>query len=60
MKKGEKFSPSDESNKGKSTVEDKGKRTSCRTRIEMDFDPKTSILHDQEAVDKYLASYGFR
>jgi len=25
----------------------------------MDFDPKTSKLRDQEAVDKYLASYGF-
>ena len=25
----------------------------------MDFDPKTSNFHDQEAVDKYLASYGF-
>ena len=25
----------------------------------MDFDPKTSKLRDQEAVDKYLAGYGF-
>jgi len=24
----------------------------------MNFDPKTSKLHKQEAVDKYLASYG--
>ena len=26
----------------------------------MDFDPKTSKLCDQEAVDKYLVIYGFR
>jgi len=25
----------------------------------MDFNPKTSKLHNQEAVDKYLASYDF-
>ena len=35
------------------------KRTSHRTRIGMDFDPKISKLLDQEAMDKYLASYGF-
>ena len=34
------------------------KRTSSRTRIRMDFEPKTSKLRDQE-VDKYLATYGF-
>ena len=39
-------------------MEEKGKRTSHRTRIGMDFDLKISKLHDQEAVDKYLASYG--
>ena len=42
MKKGEKFGPSEGSDKGKFIVEEKGKRTSHRTRIEMDFDPKTS------------------
>ena len=26
----------------------------------MDFDPKTYKIRDQEAVNKYLASYGFR
>ena len=26
----------------------------------MDFDPKTSRLHNQEEVDKYLANYDFR
>ena len=25
----------------------------------MDFDPKTSNLRDQEAMNKYLANYGF-
>ena len=60
MKKIEKFSPFDRSDKGKSVVEEKGKRTSHRTWIGMDFDPKTSKLRDQEAVGKYLAGYGFR
>jgi len=58
MKKGEKIGPSDSADKRKSTVENKGKRTSHHTRIGMDFDPKTSKLRNQEAVDKYLASYG--
>ena len=60
MNKGEKSGPSDGSDKGKSIMEEKGKRTSRRTRIGMDFDSKTFKLCDQEAVDKYLASYGFR
>jgi len=46
--------------KGKDAVEEKGKRASHRTRIGMDFDPKISKLRDQEAVDRYLVSYGFR
>ena len=45
--------------KGKAAVEEKGKRTSHRTKIGMEFDPKTSKLCDQEAVNKYLANYGF-
>jgi len=60
MKKGEKYGPSGGADKGKSTTEEKGKRASRCIRIGMDFDPKTSKLRDQEAVDKYLASYGFR
>ena len=60
MKKGEKSGPSGGANKGKSTVEEKGKRTSRHTRFGMDFDPKTSKLRDQEAMDKYMASYDFR
>jgi len=40
-------------------VEEKGKRTSLRTRIVIDFDPKTSKLLDQESMDKYMASFGF-
>jgi len=43
---------------GKSAVE-KEKRASYRIRIRMDFNPKTSKFRDQEAVDKFLASYGF-
>jgi len=48
------------SDKGKSITEEKGKRVSYRIRTGMDFDPYTSKLHDQEAVDKYLSTYGFR
>ena len=59
MKKGEKSGPSDGSDKGKSIAEEKGKRTSRRTRIGMNFDPKAFKLSDQEAVGKYLVSYGF-
>jgi len=58
MKKGEKYGPSNRSDKRKSIVEEIGKRTP-RTRIEMNFDPKTSKLRNQEAVYKYLAGYGF-
>jgi len=46
--------------KEKAAVEEKGKRGSHRTRIRMDLDTKTSKLCDQEAVDRYLVSYGFR
>jgi len=46
MKKGEKSNPSDGSDKGKTIVEEKGKRTSHRIRIGMDFDIKTSKLRD--------------
>ena len=59
MKKGEKSDPSDRSDKGKFLMEEKGKRTSRRTRIKMDFDLKTSKLRDKETVDKYLARYDF-
>ena len=41
-------------------IEEKGKITSHRTRIRLDFDSKTSKIHNQEVVDIYLASYGFR
>ena len=51
MQKGEKSGPSDGADNGKSTMKEKGKRISRRTRIGMDFDPKTSMFHDQEAVD---------
>ena len=44
----------------KAAVEEKAKRASHCMRIEMDSDPKTSKPRDQEAVDRYLASFGFR
>jgi len=59
MKKGEKSGSSDRLDIEKSITEEKGKRTSHRIRIGVDFDPKTSKLRDQEAVDKYLADNGF-
>ena len=46
--------------KGKAMAEEKGKRASHRIRIRMDFNPKISKLRDQEAMDRYLASYAFR
>ena len=58
MKNGEKFGVDGVAGKGKAATE-KGKRTSHRTRIGMDFDPKNSKLRNQEK-DKYLANYGFR
>ena len=60
MKKGREFGPSHGWDKGKSVAKEEGKRASYRTRIGMEFDPKTSKPHDQEAVDKYLASYSYR
>ena len=44
--------------KGKAATGEKEKIASHRTRIRMNFDPKTAKLYNQE-VDKYLASYGF-
>ena len=60
MKKGDKSDTVSGAGKGKAAVEENGKRASHRAKIRMDFDPKTFKLHDQEAVDKYLASYDFR
>ena len=57
MKRGEKSGTVGSAGKGEAAAEEKGKRTSHRTKIEMDFDPKTSKLRNQEEVDKYLASY---
>ena len=59
MKKGEKSDSFDRLDKGKSIMEEKEKRSSRRTRIGIDFDSKTFKIRDQEAVDKYLAGYGF-
>ena len=60
MKKGETSATISGAGEGKVAVEEKRKRASHRSRIGMDFDPKTSKLRDQEAVDKYLANYEFR
>ena len=59
MKKREKSAMISNAGKEKAMVEEEGKITSHRTRIRMDFDSKTSKLHNQEAMDIYLASYGF-
>jgi len=52
MKKGEASAMINSAGKEKITVEEKGKRASYLTRIEMDFDLKISKLRDQGAVDK--------
>jgi len=59
MKKGEKSDTVGGADKGKATLQEKGKRASHHTRVRTDFAPKTSKLRNQEAVDKYLASYDF-
>ena len=59
MKKREKFGTVGGAGKGKAVTEEKGKRTSHRTRIGTSFDPKTFRLHNQEEVDKYLPNYSF-
>ena len=38
-------------------VDEKRKRYPLRTRIVMDFDPKPSLLHNQEEVDRYLEKH---
>ena len=58
MKKVDKFSSSSGIGKGKAATEEMGKKASHRTRIGMDFYPKTSRLCNQ-GLDKYLAKYGF-
>ena len=59
MKKGEKYATISGADREKAAME-KGKKTSHRTKIRMNSDPKTSKLNDQKAVDRYLTSYGFR
>ena len=41
-------------------AEDKGKRSHFRTRVGMDFDPRTTKLHSQKDMGEYLAKYGVR
>jgi len=45
MTKGEKSSAASSAGKEKSAAEEKGKRSFHRTRVCMDFDPKTTKLH---------------
>jgi len=45
-------------NKANAAAKERRKRSQFRTRVDMDFDPKTTKLHSQEEVDKYLAKYG--
>ena len=59
MKKGDTSATISGAGDGKTAVEEKRKRASHRIRIRMYFNPKTFKLRDQEAVDKYLASYEF-
>ena len=50
----------DGAGKEKAMVEEKGKRPYHRTRVCMNFDPKTTRLHNQEDVDEYLEKYGVK
>ena len=56
--KGEKFNAFNGAGKGKAATEEKENRSSHRTRVCMDFDPKTIELHRQEEVDEYLENIG--
>ena len=39
-------------------TEEKEKRSQFRTRVGMNFDPRTTKLHSQKDVREYLAKYG--
>ena len=58
MTKGDKSGVVSDASKGKDTTEEKGKRSSHRTRIGRDFDPKSTMLHNQKDIDEYLVKYG--
>ena len=58
MTKGSESATSDASES--KTVEEKGKRFYFRTKLGMDFNPRTMRLHSQADVDEYLARYGVR
>ena len=55
MTKGVKFGIVSSASKGKAVVKERGKRSQFRTRVGMDFDPRTTKLHSQEVVEEYLA-----
>ena len=57
MTKRRKFGAVSSSGKGKAMAEEKGKRSHFRTRIGMDFDPRTTKLHSQKEVDEYMVKY---
>ena len=57
MMKGSKSGAIGGASKGITTTDEKGKRSQFRTRISMDFDPRTTKLHNQEEVGEYLVKY---
>jgi len=58
MTKGGKSDAVSGAGKEKATAEKKRKRSSHRTKFNMDFDPKTTMLHSQGKVNEHLAKYG--
>jgi len=51
MTEGEKSNAISDADKGKAAAEEKGKGSSHRTRVCMDFNPKTTKFHSQEEID---------
>ena len=57
MKKESKSDATSGTSRSKAVVEEKGKRSQFRTRVGMNFDPRTTKLHDQAYVDEYRVKY---
>ena len=57
MTKGGKSGVVSDASKGEAVAEQKGKRSHFRTRVGMDFDPRTTKLHNQKDVRVYLTKY---
>jgi len=56
MTKGGKSGVVSDVSKGKAVAEKKGKRFHFRTRVGMDFDPRTTKLYSRKDVGKYWPS----